>query len=379
MRPHKQPDIYLDNNASTPLSPDVANTMAVCLRTIFGNPSSTHPFGEKARAAVEHARRQVASLINADPDEIIFTSGGTETNNMAILGTALRFESGHIISSCIEHPSVMKPLKYLEGLGFKVTYLPVDKYGIVSPVIFSKSIRKDTVLVTIMHSNNETGSIQPILKIGNITQNRGIAFHCDAAQSVGKVPVDAKRLKVDLLTIVPHKFYGPKGAGALFIRRGVSVKPLMFGASHEKGLRPGTENVCSIAGLGKAAELAGKEMKERVMSMRGLSLFFLKELLKQIPGIKLNGHPSKRLPNTLNLSFPDVHGSVLLDKLKNMMAASTGSACHEGRHTPSPVLKAMGLNDKEALSAVRFSLGRNTTKAQIRNAVKAITKAYRGL
>jgi len=321
----------------------------------------------------------VASLIHASPDEILFTSGGTEANNMAILGTAMRFTSGHIISSCIEHPSVLKPLKYLEGIGFKITYLPVDKYGIVHTDISSRLIRKDTVLITIMHSNNETGSIQPIAEIGDIARTRGIVFHCDAAQSVGKVPINTKRLNVDLLTIVPHKFYGPKGVGALFIRRGVELKPLMFGASHEKGLRPGTENVCSIAGLGAAAELAKIEMRARVNSMRDLSQFFFNELLKQIPGIKLNGHPSKRLPNTLNISFPDVHGSLLLDKLKHRIAASTGSACHEGKHTPSPVLKAMGLHDAEALSAARLSLGRNTKKAQIRAAVQAITEAYRNL
>ena len=371
--------IYLDHNASTPLSSEVADTIAECLRSNFGNPSSMHPYGDAARTAVAHARKQVAALIHARPDEIIFTSGGTEANNLAILGTALRFKSGHIISSCIEHPSVMKPLKYLEGRGFTTTYLPADTYGVVDPDVLRGHIRKNTILITIMHSNNETGSIQPISLIGQIAHDKGIVFHCDAAQSAGKVPVNVRRLNVDLLTIVSHKFYGPKGVGALFIRRGVELKPIMYGASHEQGLRPGTENVCSIAGLGRAAQLAKQEMSARVNGMRKLSQVLYDRLLQEIPGMTLNGHPFKRLPNTLNLSFPHVYGSDLLEKLKNRIAASTGSACHEGKQNPSPVLKAMGLNDEEALSAVRLSLGRSTTNAQIRSAVKAIADAYRNL
>jgi cysteine desulfurase len=343
----------------------------------FGNPSSAHLFGKKAGEAVEKARKKVAELIGATSDEIIFTSGGTEANNMAILGTALRFKSGHIISSCIEHPSVMNPLKHLEGLGFKVTNLPVDKYSIVDPDVLKKHIRKNTVLITIMHSNNETGSIQPIAEIGKIANGKGIMLHCDAAQSAGKVPVNVKRLNIDFLTIVSHKFYGPKGVGALYIRHGAEIEPILYGASHEKGLRPGTENVAGIVGLGKASEIAKREMKIRVSGMRYLTKMFYNELRKQIPDIRLNGHPTKRLPNTLNLSFPNIQGSLLLDGLKNKIAASTGSACHEGRHSPSPVLKAMGLSDAEALSAIRLSSGRDNTEAQIRRAAKAIVKAYR--
>ncbi len=369
--------VYLDNNASTPLSTEVADTMAACLTSNFGNPSSAHPYGEAARKAVEDARKQVAALINAKPEEIIFTSGGTESNNMAILGTALWFKTGHIISSCIEHPSVMNPLKHLEDLGFKVTYLPVDKYGFVNADDIEKNLKTDTVLITIMHSNNETGSIQPIAETGKIANTKNIVFHCDAAQSVGKIPVNVKRLNVDLLTIVSHKFYGPKGVGALYIKQGISLKPILYGASHERGLRPGTENVCSIVGLGKTAEIAKREMRMRLSSMKNLSQIFYNELRKEIPGIKLNGHPSKRLPNTLNLSFPDIQGYVLLERLKNEIAASTGSACHEGKHKPSPILKAMGLSDEAALSAVRLSLGTKTSEAQIRRVVKAIVRAYR--
>ncbi|RJQ51891.1 MAG: cysteine desulfurase [Nitrospiraceae bacterium] len=371
--------IYLDNNATTPLAAEVIRAMDKCLRTNFGNPSSGHSFGITARKTVEHAREKVAGLIGASPDEIIFTSGGTEANNMAIFGTAKRFGSGHIITSSIEHPSVLKPLKYLEQHGFSVTYLPVDKYGFISPASLSRHIRKDTILITVMHSNNETGVLQPIGKIGSIARERRIAFHTDAAQSVGKVPVNVKRLNAGLLTIVSHKFYGPKGVGALYKRKDVKLEPLLYGASHENGMRPGTENVCSIAGFGTAAEIAVKELKDRVRNMKRLSGLLYDELRGQIPGIKLNGHPAKRLPNTLNISFPGVIGSVLLEKLENEIAASTGSACHEGKHTPSAVLKAMGLSDEQALSAVRLSLGRDTTEQQIKKAAKAIVRAYRSL
>ncbi len=371
--------IYLDNNAATPLAPGVAKAMYKCLKENFGNPSSTHFFGKRARKTVENARRQVSDLIHAEPEEIIFTSGGTEANNMAIIGTALRFKSGCIITSCIEHPSVSNPLKYLERLGFKIIYLPVDRYGLVSPDILKKHLRKNSILITIMHSNNETGVIQPIAEIGRIARDRGIIFHSDAAQSVGKVPLNVKKMNTGLLTIVSHKFYGPKGIGALYKRRGTELEPVLHGASHEKGLRPGTENVACIAGFGKASEIAGKEIKNRVHRMRSLSKKLYNELHRQIPGLKLNGHPLKRLPNTLNLSFPDIDSSLLLGKLKNAIAASTGSACHEGTHKPSPVLKAMSLSDKDALSSIRLSLGRDNTEGDITKAVKAIVKAYRNL
>jgi len=371
--------IYLDNNATTPPAAGVADAVCVCLKENFGNPSSSHHPGEKARNAVEHARTLTAKLIGAKTGEIIFTSGGTEANNLAITGTASHFRSGHIITSATEHPSVLNPLKHLGVPGFSVTHLPVDRYGFIDPDDVSGNIRKDTVLITVMHSNNETGTLQPIAEIGRIAKDNGITFHCDAAQSVGKVPVNVKRLNIDLLTVVSHKFYGPKGVGALYIKSGTKVSPLLFGASHERGLRPGTENVCGIVGLGMAAELAAKEMRERVSSMRSLTKLFYNELRRQIPGIKLNGHPAKRLPNTLNLSFPDIIGSALLERLKNDIAASTGSACHEGRHTPSHVLKAMGISDKDAFSAVRFSLGRDTSEAQIKKALKIIVKAFQYL
>jgi len=371
--------IYLDNNATTPLAPEVVRVMERCLREDFGNPSSTHYPGRKARKAVEDARQQVSKLIGARPEEIIFTSGGTEANNMAILGTALRFKTGSIITSSIEHPSVLKPLEYLKNLGFEIIYLPVDKYGFVSPKTLKKQLRKDTILITIMHSNNETGVIQPIAEIGEIARDRGIVFHTDAAQSVGKVPINVKRLKTDLLTIVSHKFYGPKGVGALYKRTGVKLKPILYGASHEKGLRPGTENVACIVGFGKASEIARKEIKHRVKYMRYLSNKFYRLLRRQIRGLRLNGHPLRRLPNTLNLLFPGIEGLLLLDKFKNEIAASTGSACHEGIHQPSHVLKAMGLSDNEVLSSIRFSLGRNNTESEIERAASIIAKAYLNL
>lgn len=378
MRPEKR-TIYLDNNATTPLMPEVAAVMKRCISGIFGNPSSSHPPGAAAKAVVENARKHLASLVSASPDEIVFTSGGTEADNIAVLGTARRHGNGHIITSCIEHPAILNPLRYLEQQGFAITRLPVDRHGLLDPEEVVSSLRKDTFLVTIMHSNNETGTIQPIGEIGKLLRDRGIVFHSDAAQSVGKVPVNVKKLGVQMLTIVSHKFYGPKGVGALYIKKGTEVSPIMFGASHEKGLRPGTENVCSIAGLGRAAEAAKKEMPQRVRNMKYLSRLMYRELKKHIPGIGLNGHPSQRLPNTLNISFPGVKGHVLLDGMKDRIAASTGSACHEGTHTPSPVLKAMGMSDDEALSAVRFSLGRDTTERQIRAAVKVIVSTYQSL
>ncbi|KPK01821.1 MAG: hypothetical protein AMK71_04250 [Nitrospira bacterium SG8_35_4] len=381
MKPDKKSPsiIYLDNNATTPVVSEVVRQMNACLRFCFGNPSSSHAPGRIARTAVDNARKQIADLIGAKPPEIIFTSGGTEANNMAIMGTAFRFQKGHIITSCIEHPSVTQPLHHLESLGYRVSYLPVDNYGIVDPSSVEKHVQRDTVLITIMHSNNETGSIQPIADVGKIARKRSIVFHCDAAQSVGKVPVNVKKLRVDLLTVVSHKFYGPKGVGALFVKSGIDLRPLLFGAAHEKGIRPGTENVAGIAGFGEAAVLANREMPERVAGMKVLSKKLYDGLQREIPGIRLNGHPSKRLPNTLNISFPGVQGSALLDTLKNDIAASTGSACHEGSHTPSSVLKAMGLSDADAFSALRLSLGRNNSERQISRAVGLIVKAYRSL
>lgn len=368
---------YFDNNATTPLAPEVITAMNKCLRDNFGNPSSSHVNGIKAKDAVEKGRRQVAELIGASPDEIIFTSGGTEANNMAILGTALRFTGGHIVTSCTEHPSVLNPLKHLESLGYDVTYLPVDRFGMVNPATLKRCLKESTILITIMHSNNETGTVQPIAEIGEIANEKSVTFHCDAAQSAGKISVNARKLKTDLLTIVSHKFCGPKGIGALYMKKGTELRPILHGASHEKGLRPGTENVCGIVGLGKACERAKKDMRKRVTKMRFLTALFYRSLKIHIPGLKLNGHLSKRLPNTLNISFPQVQGSVLLEKLKYDIAASTGSACHEGKHTPSHVLKAMGLSDEDALSSIRFSLGINNSERQVRKAVNAIVKAYR--
>jgi cysteine desulfurase len=369
--------IYLDNNATTPVAPEVANAMDNCLRENFGNPSSSHSYGVKAKKAVETARKQVAGLVGAKTEEIIFTSGGTEANNMALIGTAIKYKSGHIIASCIEHPSVMNPLKYLESLGFRVTYIPVNKHGRVAASDVLRNINEKTILITIMHSNNETGSIQPGSSIGKVAKNIGITFHCDAAQSVGKVPVNVRSLNVNFLTIVSHKFYGPKGVGALYIKNGTTIKPLMYGASHEHGLRPGTENVAGIVGLGKASSLAKKELPKRVDSMKHLSQLLYDELLKSIPGVKLNGHSIRRLPNTLNLSFPNVSGAVLLSRMKNEIAVSTGSACHAGKHTPSDVLTAMGVSDSDALSSLRISLGRTNTVGQIKKAAKVIVRAYR--
>ncbi len=371
--------IYLDNNATTPVAAEVVRAMERCLSTNFGNPSSSHAYGKKAKNAVEKSRTLIADLIGAEKDEIIFTSGGTEANNMAILGTALKFKSGHIIASCIEHPSVMNPIKHLEGLGYRVTYLPVNKYGIVRSKDLLNTLKEDTRLIALMHSNNETGSIQPVAGIGKIARNKNIPLLCDAAQSVGKVPVNVKKLNTDFLTVVSHKFYGPKGVGVLYIKKGVTIKPILFGASHEHGLRPGTENVASIIGLGKACELAKKEMSNRVRTMKSMTDKLFQALCAEIPALKLNGHASHRLPNTLNVSFPGISGAQLLTRLRKQIAASTGSACHEGTHSPSSVLKAMGVSDSDALSALRLSLGRTNTEREIQKAAEIIAGACRTL
>jgi cysteine desulfurase len=371
--------LYLDFNATTPVIPPVAAAIGQAVRTCFGNPSSTHPYGVRSKAVIDESRKHLARLIGAAPHEIIFTSGGTESNNMAILGTALRFQRGHIISSCIEHPSVMNVLKHLECNGFDVTCLPVDSSGALEEESIERHLRKDTILITLMHSNNETGTLQPVGAAGAAARRRGIVFHSDAAQSVGKVPVNVRRLNTDLLTIAAHKFYGPKGIGALYIREGTPLHPILYGASQERGLRPGTENIPEIAGLGAAAAIAREELRNRVSAMKRLSRHFHAQLRKDIPGIRLNGHPTKRLPNTLNLSFPGISGSALLEMLCTTIAASTGSACHAGCHSPSAVLTAMGMSDALALSAVRFSLGRGTTEKQLGRAAKAIAAAYRRL
>lgn len=367
--------IYLDHNATTPIDEEVKNAMLDAF-PLFGNPSSGHSIGRAAKAAVDNARRQVADLIGADTSEIIFTSGGTESNNLAIIGTAYKHQKGHIITSVIEHPAVLNPVKWLETRGFEAAYLSADSNGRISPEDVKKAIRRDTFLITIMHSNNETGVLQPIREIGMIAREYGITFHSDAAQSIGKMEVGISDLEVDMLTVVSHKFYGPKGIGALYVKNGIELMPIMFGAGHERGIRPGTENVIGIVGIGKACETAGRNMSFRYdHTLKLRDKFF--SLLKNEIDVKLNGHETLRLPNTLNVSIKGVTGNDLVEKLKDSVAFSAGSACHSGTCKPSSVLKAMGLSDEDALSSIRLSVGKDNTEKEIEIAAEMIINAVK--
>jgi cysteine desulfurase len=353
--------IYLDFNASTPIAPEVAEAMQPFLSQHFGNPSSQHWAGIPAKEAVEHARKQVVELLQCSPEEIVFTSGGSESNNHAIKGTffALREKGDHIVTTQIEHPAVLNPCRFLEKLGAEVTYVPVDRYGSVDPDDIRKAVTPRTILITVMHANNEVGTIQPIEEISKIAKERDVIFHTDAAQSVGKIATKVDELSVDLLSIAGHKVYAPKGIGALYIRKGTPIEPLMHGAGHESGRRAGTENVLLIVGLGKACEIAKRYLSDD--SIRNLRDHFWK-LLQDNFGeqVVLNGHPVNRLPNTLNVSFVGKAGGEILSRLEGV-AASTGSACHAGSVELSPVLKAMGISIGVGMGAIRFSLGRTTT------------------
>jgi cysteine desulfurase len=366
--------IYLDFNATTPLAPEVAAAMQPYLREGYGNPSSLHWAGLTARDAVETARSQVAALLCCDATEVVFTSGGTEANNHAIKGLFFSRQRGavqtHIVTSCIEHPAVLEPCAFLERLGAEVTRVPVDRHGLVDPDDVRRAIRPETILVSIMHANNEVGTIQPLEEIARIAHEHGALCHTDAAQSVGKVPVDVETLRVDLLTVAGHKLYAPKGVGALYVREGVELEPLMHGAGHEAGRRAGTENVLEIVGLGAACELAQKWVNEP--RLKALRDDFWRMLREQFGGrVVLNGHPEHRLPNTLNVSFLGQHGYEVLARLPNV-AASTGSACHAGSTHISPVLQAMGTPPDAGVGAVRFSLGRTTTPEEIEVVVQLL-------
>jgi len=372
--------IYLDYNATTPLHPQVLEVMLPWFKGRFGNPSSSHSWGAEAKRGVMRARAQVADLLGCHPDEIIFTSGGSESNNLAICGAAFSYaqKGKHIITSQVEHPAVMNVCKYLEGKGFRVIYLPVDKYGMVDPTSVEKALTKETILITIMHAQNEVGTIQPIEEIGEIAHRRGVLFHTDAAQSVGKIPTKVDDLRVDLLSIAGHKFYGPKGIGALYIRREVKLEPLIWGAEQEGGLRAGTENVPLIVGLGQACEIAARDLEENMAHLRGLRDKLWQGLSREIPELKLNGHPQRRLPNTLSVAFPGVDAQALLSGL-DQVAASAGAACHTDVAEPSYVLVAMKVPTDQALGTVRFSVGRGNTEEEIERAIGHITQIVRGL
>ena len=360
--------IYLDYNATTPIHPEVLKTMLPYYRDSFGNPSTIYFFGQEAKKATEEAREKVANLLGASPEEIVFTSGGTEADNFALKGVAFALEEKgrHIITSAIEHHAVFSTCQYLEKRGFKVTYLPVDKYGWLDPEKVENAITKETILISILHANNEVGTIQPIPEIGEIAEGRGICFHTDAVQTVGKVPVKVDKLRVDLLSLSAHKFYGPKGIGALYIRSGTHIHPLIHGGHQERVRRAGTENVPGIVGLGRAAEIASREMEEEAKRIENLRNKLEKKIKENIPHIFINGHPSKRSPNTLNVSFEFVEGeSLLLNLDLKGIAASTGSACTAGSLEPSHVLEAMGVPPQLAQGSLRFSLGRDNKEEDI--------------
>jgi cysteine desulfurase len=386
------PPIYFDYNATTPVDPAVADAISHAIRELWGNPSSAHAYGKAAHDAVEKARAQVAALIGAQPDEIVFTGGGSEASNHAIKGTCLRRPRGffarlfggrspdrvHVITTAVEHPATLEPVRFLQRLGAEVTILPVDRFGLIDPHDLTRAIYPRTRLVTVMHSNNEVGTLMPIQEFTATCRAAGVLVHTDCAQSLGKVAVDVNELGVDLLTIAGHKLYAPKGVGALYVRRGGQLEPLIHGAGHESGRRAGTENVPYIVGLGKAAEIARESLPHATERLRTLRDRLHNKLATALGDkLMLNGHPEKRLPNTLNVSFLGHVGSELLAKVPEV-AASTGSACHEGKITRSPVLCAMLAPLEVNHGAVRLTVGRYTTEDEVDRAAELLVNAARG-
>ncbi len=372
--------IYLDNAASTPVHSKVLEEMIPYFEERFGNPSSIHKYGRQASLAIQNAKKRIASLINADYQEVLITSGGTESNNTALLGVARKKNAKHIITSSIEHDAILEPCKQLQREGFEVTYLPVDRHGLVNPADIEKEISHDTCLVTIMFANNEVGTIQPIEEIGKITREKNVLFHTDAVQAVGKIPIDVKNLKVDLLSMSSHKINGPKGVGALYIRKGVEVNPLLLGGGQENGLRSGTENVASVAGFGKACELAEENMGKNIERFRKLGKQLISRVLEEIPLSTLNGHPEKRTLNNVHFTFLGVKGEDLIIKLdENGIAASTGSACSVRIQKESHVLKAMGMSHEQITGSLRLTIGIFNNEKEIDETINVLKKVVREL
>ena len=371
--------IYLDYNATTPVLPEVVDAMLPYLREHFGNPSSGHVYGARARSAVFRAREQVAALLGCDADELIFTSGGTEANNLAIRGVAESLEERrHVVTTAIEHPATSRPCAWLEKHERRVTRIGVDAEGRARIGEALEAINGDTALVTVMHSNNETGVLQPVVELAQRGHAVGALIHTDAAQSLGKVPVNVHTLHVDLLSVAGHKLYAPKGVGALYVKRGTPLVPLALGASHERGLRPGTENVASVVGLGVACEAMRRDLEAAASRMRALRDRLWEHLASAIPGLALNGHRDLRLPNTLNVRFPRAMGTAVLAGAPEV-AASTGSACHEGHESASAVILAMGIAPEDALGSVRLTLGRSTTDDDVARAGDALVRSWNRL
>jgi cysteine desulfurase len=369
------PRIYLDYNASTPIAPKVLEAMMPYLTSKFGNPSSSHSFGVECRAAIEQAREQVANLLGCEASDLVFTSGATESNNMVIKGIAKAAGKGkHFITSQIEHPAVLEPCRHIERFGYTVTYLPVDNYGLVDPDVLAKAITPDTALITIMHSNNEVGTIQDIAGLAKIAASRSVPFHTDAAQSVGKILCRVNDLGVDFLTVAGHKFYAPKGVGALYIKKGRTLPPMLHGAGHEHGMRPGTENLASVVGLGAACEIAMPLLDGEGSRQKKLGQRLLDGLKKAGMKVHLNGHPEKKLPNTWNISFEGHDAAAVMEALGKDIAVSPGAACHGDTVNASHVLVAMGVPSSLSRGAIRFSLGRETTEAEIDEVVELLKR-----
>jgi cysteine desulfurase len=383
--------VYLDHNATTAVEPEVLDAMLPYLSGEYGNAASIHTFGQRARAAVETAREQVASLIGARPQEIVFTSGGTEADNHAIFGMAQPFlavlraaggaaASKHVITTAIEHEAVLNTCQALEKQGVALTYLPVNREGLVSVEALRRAIRENTVLITVMHANNELGTVQPLEEIGRTAADADVYFHTDAVQSAAKLPIDVNTLRIDLLSLSGHKFYAPKGVGALYIRGGTRLQQLLYGGHHQRGFRPGTENVAGIVGLGKAAEIARKSLAQDASRISALRDRLEQGLLSRVPYSQANGARAARTPNTTNITFPGIEGEALVIALDlKGLACSTGAACSSGAVEPSHVLTAIGLSPEEARASIRFSLGRHTTAAEIDFALQSVPAAVEQL
>ncbi|UNC91425.1 cysteine desulfurase NifS [Candidatus Contubernalis alkaliaceticus] len=373
--------IYLDHAATTPLDGQVLEAMMPFLKESFGNPSSVHSFGREVKKAVEEAREKMASLIGAGCEEIYFTSGGTESDNLAIVGAAraLRDRGNHVITTSVEHHAVLDTCLSLKEEGFEVTVLPVDKYGMVDPESLRKALREKTILISVMHANNEVGTIQPVEEIGSIARENDILFHIDGVQAVGNIPVNVEKLNVDLMSLSAHKFYGPKGVGLLYIREGTEVKRLAQGGGQEKGTRAGTENIPGIIGMAKAMEIACEELEENTQRIKALRDRLIQGCL-EMEAVTLNGHPTRRLPGNVNLSFEYIEGEALLLSLDfNGIAASSGSACSSGSMNASHVLLATGMSEQTARGAIRFSLGRHNTGQEIETVLQVIRQSVEKL
>ncbi len=367
--------IYLDNAASTAVHKDVLDEMLPFLKEQYGNPSSIHRLGRQADKAIRNARKRISELINSSPDEILFTSGGTESNNTALYGIAHSNKGNHIITSSIEHEAILEPCKRLEEEGFRLTYLPVDNHGFVNPHDLKDALSEDTCLVSIMFANNEVGTIQPIQEISSICKEKSVVFHTDAIQAIGKVPINVENLGVDLLSVSSHKINGPKGVGALYIKKGIQISPLILGGGQEKGLRSGTENVANIVGFGKACQLANENLELNITFLKNLRDYLITNVTQQIPNVTLNGDHEKRIPNNTHFTFLGVNGEDLIIKLdENEIAASTGSACSVKTQKASHVLQAMGFSHEQITGSLRLTVGIYNTKEELEKTVMTLKK-----